>query len=134
MFDPVFESIRKATETTVQMQQELFKKWVSLWPGTPPAPPAWAPQFEQFQKKWAEVVNDLIKRQKEGVEFQFKAGMENIEKAFQVGEAKTAEELRARTVELWKKCFEGFQKTYEAQLKDFEAAMKKWAELCTATT
>ena len=134
MFDQVFESVRKATETTVQMQQELFKKWVSLWPGTPPTPPAWAPQFEQFQKKWGEVVNELMTRQKEAVEFQFKAGMENIEKAFHVGEAKTTEELRARTVELWKKCFEGFQKTYEAQLKDFEAAMKKWAELCTATT
>src|SRR5581483_9477252 len=101
MFDQMFESLRKATESTVQMQQEMFKKWVTLWPGTPPAPPAWGPQFQQFQKKWAEVVAELLKRQKEGAEAQFKAGMENIEKAFHVGEAHNAEELRVKVLELW---------------------------------
>jgi hypothetical protein len=134
MFDQVFENLRKATETTVQMQQEAFKKWVSLWPGTPPAMPAWGPQFQQFQKKWAEVVGDQMKRQREGVEVQFKAGLESIEKAFQVGEAKNTEEFRAKMIELWKKCFESFRQVYEAQMRDFQVAMEKWAELMTVTT
>jgi len=134
MFDQVFENLRQATESTVQMQQELFKKWVALWPGTPPTPPAWEPQFHQFQKKWAEVINDLLKRRYEAAEVQFKAGVENIEKTFKVGEAKSAEELRVKFLELWKKCFESFHQVYAAQLRDFQVAMEKWAELMTSTT
>jgi hypothetical protein len=134
MFEQVFESLKKSTESTVQMQQEMFKKWVSLWPGTPPTPPAWTPQFEQFQKKWKEVVAELQKRQKEAVEANLKTGLENIEKAFQIGEAKNTEDLRVRVIELWKKCFESAQKIYEAQVRDFQTAMEKWAELFAATT
>ncbi len=134
MFDQMFENLRKATETTVQMQQEAFKKWVSLWPGNPPTPPAWGPQFQQFQKKWAEAINDLLKRQYEAIETQFKAGVENIEKTFKVGEAKNVEEMRGKFLELWKKCFESFHQVYAAQLRDFQVAMEKWAELMAATT
>lgn len=134
MFDQMFESLRKATETTVQMQQETFKKWVALWPGTPPAPPSWGPQFQQFQTKWTEAVHELLKKQQTAIEVPFKAGMETIEKGFKVGEAKNTEELRGKLLELWQKCFESFRQVYEAQLGDFKVAMEKWAELMTTTT
>jgi hypothetical protein len=131
MFDQVIESVRKTTEASVQAQQEMFKKWVSLWPGVPGSAPCGTEQAQQFRQQWAEVVNGLIQRQREGIEALFKLGLQNIEKAFQLGEVKTAEEMRARTVELWQKCFDGLRQAYEIPLKEFQAATEKWIQFVT---
>jgi len=127
MFDQVIESMRKATEASVLLQQEMFKKWISLWPvpGTAPA----REQARQMQKKWAETFTDLVKRQREVTKTQFDTGLQNIEKAFQLGEAKNPEELRTRTIELWKQCFESLRQASETQMCEFQVAGEKWFEL-----
>jgi hypothetical protein len=131
MFEPVFESLKKATETTLQIQQEMFKKWVSFWPGMPTAQPAWGEQAQKVQKKWAEFFEETLKKQRETLEAQFQAGLKNIEEAFHLAEVKDPEELRTRTVELWRKVFETLRQAYEGQARDFEAAVARWAELMT---
>jgi len=130
MFEQVFENLRKASDSAIAMQHEMFNKWVSLWPGVPAVPPTFAEPMK-FQKKWVEVVGDLIKKQRESLEAQFSAGLGNIEKAFHLAEAQNPEELRAKTVELWQKTFDCLRQTYEAQGRDFQAAMGKYAELIT---
>jgi len=130
MFDQVFESLRKATESSVAMQQEMFKKWIALWPGIPASAfPFGEPQ--KFQKKWVEMVGELLKQRNETLEAQFKTGLRNIEEAFHLAEAKDPEELRKKTVELWQKTFEYLRQASEAQLRDFQNAIAKWAELMT---
>src|SRR5262249_22669611 len=110
-------------------QQELFKKWFGLFPGLPGAPPAYGEQVKQFQTKWAEAVQETVKRQRDFTESQFKAGLENIEKAFQLGEAKTPEEFRAKTLELWKACFNSLRQSYDIQFRDFQSGVEKWTEI-----
>jgi hypothetical protein len=134
MFNDVFENFRRASAATLQLQQEMFKTWLSLWPGVPASSPSWGEQLRQFQKKWAEAVSDIVKRQQEMTKTHFKAGLENITKAFGVGEAKSSEDLRAKSVELWQKCFDDLQKVYEAQLRGFEMAMDKWVSLSAHAT
>jgi len=137
MFDQIFDSMRKATESNVQMQQEMFRRWAALWPGLPampgipglPAPAAWAEQVQAFPRKWAEAVHDLIKRQRETQQEQFNAGLKQIEQAFQLAESKDVNALRAKTLELWQTTFQLLQQAYEAQARDFQAAVNKWAEL-----
>jgi len=130
MFDQVFESLRKATESSVAMQQELFKKWIAMWPGLPASAfPFGEPQ--KFQKKWVEIVGDLLKKRNETLEAQFKAGLRNIEEAFRLAEAKDPEELRTKTIELWQKTFECLRQTSEAQVRDFQNAVAKCADLMT---
>jgi hypothetical protein len=85
----------------------------------------------KFQKKFLEVMGELIKKQREALEAQFSAGLKNIEEAFHLAEAKDPEELRAKTIELWQKSFQCLRQTYEAQVRDFQAAATKWAELYT---
>src|SRR5262249_50565090 len=126
MFDQVYQNLHKAVEANPQMQQELFKKWAGMWPVMPGTP---ADKVQEFQGKWAGSVAETGKRQKELMEAQFKAGVENVEKAFRLGEAKTPEELKARTLELWKKCFDSLRLAYESQLKDTQALLEKWVEL-----
>jgi hypothetical protein len=132
MFEPVFENLRKATEATIQMQQDLFKKWVSFWPGVPgmPAMPAvGAEPFLKFQKNWTEFVGDVVRKQREALEAQFSTGLRNIEAAFRLADARDPEELRARTVELWQKSFECLRQLYDTQVRDFQAAVARWTEL-----
>jgi Asp-tRNA(Asn)/Glu-tRNA(Gln) amidotransferase A subunit family amidase len=125
MFEKVVENFRQATEATIQLQQEMFKKWISLWP-IAPASATWGEQAKEFQKKWTEAINDLAKKQAEVIEAQFKAGLANIEKTFKLAEAKTPEDLRTKSLELWQQCFDNLRLVNEAQLRGFEAVMEKW--------
>ena len=131
MFNQVYDNFRQATESTVQLQQEMFKTWINLWPGIPASSAAWPEQVRQFQKKWAQTVGDMLKKQQELTSANFKAGLQNIEKAFQACDVKTPEDLRAKSLELWQKCFDDLAQVYEAQLRGFETAMEKWVELTT---
>ena len=130
MFDAVFESLRKASDVTMQMQQEMFKKWANLWPGTA-APPTWGEQAQKVPRKWAEILAETAKKQNEALEAQFKVGLRNIEEAFQLSQVKDPEELRTKTQELWQKSFECLRQTFEAQVREFQAAMTRWTELMT---
>jgi len=130
MFDQVFEAMRKATDSAIVMQQELFNKWIGLWPGVPISPVA-AGEAPKFQKKWVETIGELIKKQREILETQFSTGLQSIEEAFHLAEAKDPEELRAKTVALWQKIFDCLRQTYESQMRDFQIAVAKWAEVLT---
>jgi len=131
MFNQVYENFRRATEATLQMQQDMFKTWISLWPVTPASPTFWGEQVQQFQKKWAEVFGEIVKKQRDLYSEQFKVGVQNLEKVFHLAEAKTPEEVKTQTVELSKKCFADMQQVYEAQLKGFQLATDKFAEITT---
>ena len=128
MFDLVYQS-QKATETTVLMQQEMLQKWFGMFPGVPIFPTITMAKFQEFQKKWAVAVTETFKRRRETVEAQFKAGLENIERAFALGQAKTPEEARALVVELWKKCFKSLLEAYSLQMRDLQAGFEKWFKL-----
>lgn len=132
MFIPVFESMGKISAATGEMQHEFFKKWFSLWPAFqsgPIVPPASREQFQTFQKQWAEVSGDLIRRHREVIEAQFKASQQQIESAFRIGEAKTPEELRNKTFEFWNKCIEAVRQNADLQLGEFQQAVGKWTDL-----
>ena len=130
MFDSIFDNLRKATEITIQMQQEMLKKWTGLFP-SPPTLPGWSEQAQKLQKKWADVVEETLKRQHEVLEIQYSAGLKNIENAFALSEVKDYEELRGKTVELWQKSFDNLRQTFEAQLRGYQTATNKWWELLT---
>lgn len=129
MFDQAYENLRKATESTLQFQQEMFRKWTGFWPGMTQAAPPMTEAVQKFQKKWAEFVTELLKKQRETLNKQYEAGLRNIEQSFEVAEVKTPEEFRAKVIELYQKSFEGLRQVTEMQQRDFQAAVQKWTEL-----
>ena len=131
MFEMVFENLKKATEVSLQMQQEAFKRWVGVWPGLPAGPGLIPEQAKNFQKKWAEFYEEVLKKQREAVAAQFQAGLQHIEEAFRLAETKDPAELRAKTIELWQKVFETLRQTFEAQVRDLQALAGRWTELVT---
>jgi hypothetical protein len=132
MLVQVIDNFRKASESTLQMQQDLFKKWTSQWPTTSAGAPGtapWAEQAQAFQKQWLESVTESMTKHREKLDAQYKAGISAIEDAFKVTEAKTPEDYRRMTEELWRKSFETLKSSAETQVHDFEKAVEKWFEM-----
>jgi hypothetical protein len=150
MFDQILESFRKATESAMKLQQETFHsltEQLAQVPGAPiaPAPPptpaapdtaatpplaglAWIEQVQTVQKQWAQVVTELLKKNSETLDAQYKAGVKSIEEAFNVGRARDPAEFKRLTEELWRHSFESLKKLAEDQVHECQAASAKWTE------
>ncbi|MFO0907998.1 MAG: hypothetical protein U0794_06505 [Isosphaeraceae bacterium] len=148
MIDQVMEQFRRATESTLQIQQQLLQQWSQQWthlpfpgftgmPGMPgmPAgmtPPAFgtpmADQVQVFQKRMAAAVTDLLEKHRAALDAQYAAGIRTLEDAFRIGEAKDPAQLLRLTEEFWKHSFDCLKTLAEDQVKGFQAATQTWME------
>jgi len=141
MFDQILETYRRATESTMQLQQSMLRSWIQQqWPSMYGLPnlanpgAAWIEQAQTVQKKWSESVTGMLNRHREMLDAQYKAGVKTIEEAFKVGEAKDPEQFRRLTEELWKHSMEALKTVTEDQTREFQSAMTKWLELVSQGT
>lgn len=130
-FDQTFECFRKATESTLHMQQEFFRQCFAGWPQPPAAPTALAERFQKYQKEWSKAAAEFSRKRQESWERQYQSAMQALDEAFRLGEAKDAAELRQKTEELWRKSFDTLKEVTQAQMKDFQEAVTKWVETTT---
>jgi len=131
MVEQVFDNMRKASEATLQFQQEIFRQWANAWPGVNTSQATVKDTVQTFQKKAANAFLDAFKKQHTALNEQFDAGLKIIEEAFNTGEVKNPEELHARLVSYWQKSFEYLRRMAETQVQAFQTALAKWAELMT---
>ena len=153
MFDMILENYRKATESTMKLQQDVLRnltmQWTQMLPQTSGAQTsglpsmggpasgsampgaAWLEQLSDAQKKWGETVTDMLNKHRESLDAQYKAGIRTIDEAFKVGEAKDPQQFRRLTEELWKHSFECLKSVAEAQTRDVQAAMQKFYEVAS---
>jgi len=154
MFDMILENYRKATESTMKLQQDVLRTWTMQLPqmfgpqtfqlpfmggpaststshGSAMPGAAWLGQLSDAQKKWGETVTDMLNKHRESLDAQYKAGIRTIEEAFKVGEAKDPQQFRRLTEELWKHSFECLKTVAEAQTRDVQAAMEKFYEVAS---
>jgi hypothetical protein len=124
----IIDSVRKTTESSVAVQQELFRKWVSSWPGVPVSVIPFA-ELQKFQKKWVEMLGELVQRENDTLAVQVKMGFGTIEKLCHLGEAKDPEQLRTKTVELWQKVFDNLWLISETQMHTLQNAVAKLTEV-----
>jgi len=130
MFDQVLDNFRKATESTIQLQQEMFRQWSRQWAQTPGVsekatatfadPGAWAEQFDEFQKYWAKSVTELLKKHKATLDAQYESGVRTIADAFRVADAKDPAQYRRLTEELWRHSFDCLKTVVEDQMREFQ--------------
>src|SRR5580765_7042586 len=93
MFDQVMDTFRKATESTLQLQQQMLQQWTQQWStlsGAGAVSPngAMTEQLQAMYKQVTATVTELLKRHRENLDSQYAAGIRTIEEAFRVGEAK----------------------------------------------
>jgi hypothetical protein len=130
MIDKVLENVRRVCDFNLLAQQRLFHKWTGLWCLPPSYGEAGEP-IAKAQKQWAGFVTDVVKKQRETLEPQVKAGLQIVEEACRIVEAKDVAELRAKAIEIWQKTFDCLRQLCEAELHGFEAACARWFELVT---
>ena len=126
MFDQLFESFRKASESSLRAQQEIFKQWVQQWPSTTNATGASAEWTAAFQKRWLEAATESLNKHRELLDSAYKAGIDMIEQTFRVTEAKSPDDYRRLVEELWRKFAETIKEQSENQFREFQKVAENW--------
>lgn len=138
MFEQLLDDFRRATESTMRLQQQMLDYWTRQWgqmpaPGSPAAQTPWSDQFQAFQKQWSASVLDLLKKHRETLDAQYDAGLRTIEDAFKLGEARDPDQLRRLTESLWRHSFDALKTVAEEQVKELETAGRKWIQATSGT-
>ena len=134
VYEQVLENMRKATESSLKMQQDALQQWTALWPGFPGLPSVqsvWTDKMLEFQRQWSNTVSDLAHKHRNTVDRQYQAALESLDEALRVGESSTPEEYRKRTDQFCRKALDYMREASEAQMKEYQEAMNKLSELVT---
>jgi hypothetical protein len=124
MLDQFMEGFRKASESTLQAQQDMFKYWTQQWTGTNPMGAASGDWGRGIQQRWKDLAVEALNKQRGALDATYRAGIEVIEHTFRLSEARSAEDLRRAAEELWRKLFDTVKAQYESQFEEFN----KWTE------
>lgn len=130
MLEQVQDTLRKATESTLQFQKELFRCWTQV-PSTPAVDTGWTDQIQTFQKTLAQTITDALNKHRETVDTQYRAGVSTLQNAFRVGEAKDPVQFLKLIEEVWRQSVSCLKTVTEAQISEIQAAMAKGLEVAT---
>ncbi len=130
MFAQLFESFRRASEATLQAQQDVFRQWVQQWPSMPVSSSGTASEWsEAVQKRWLESTKAFFNKQRDLIDATYRSGVDVIEQGFRVTEARSPEEYRRLVEELWSKLSDSFKQQSESQFREFQRAAERWFEV-----
>ncbi|HEX3905296.1 MAG TPA: hypothetical protein VH853_20890 [Polyangia bacterium] len=129
MADQLFDTYRKASESWMQMQQDLFRNAGQPSFFAPPPGMAGGPDWARnAHKRWAELTGEMLNRQRESVDALYKSLIQAVEQASRISEAKSSEDYRRATEEIWGKWFESVKNHSEAQFRDAQTFAGKSME------
>jgi hypothetical protein len=136
MFDQLFDGVRKASESSWQMQQEMFRNWARMWLSGTPGSLSIAPAVDWnrgSQRRWLELGLEMLNKHREAIDSTYRAGISIIEQTFRVGEARSIEDSRKLVEDLWKRLFDLQKEQAEIQFRDFQSWISKSAGLVQET-
>jgi hypothetical protein len=85
--------------------------------------------MQAMQRRWAELALEFLRKQRESMDAAYASGIQIIEQTFRVSEAKSPDDYRRMTEDLWRKLFESFKDRSETQIRDFQKWSEKSAEI-----
>ena len=129
VFEQVFDNLRKAAESNIEMQQELFRKWGAGFPGLPQPDNVWVDRVQKFQKEWTKTFAELANKHRKLFDDEYRIAIDGLKEAFRVVESADPQEYRDRCEELCRKSIELIREASELQLKESQEALNRWAAL-----
>ncbi len=134
MLDQIFELSRKAAESSLQMQQLIFKHWTQDWQAVSPAAFGISPDLATtMQKRLVDLTVESLNKQRETVDQAFKSGIQVLEQVNRISEAKSADECVRTAEDVWRKLFDNFKGQAENQVREFQSWAEKSFELAHKT-
>lgn len=121
MLDQLFDTFRKASESSLHMQQDMFKYWTQQLNGGASGA---AGNTGEWSRTYQKQVIDLLNKQREALDSAFKTGIQLIEQSFRASEAKSPDDYRKTMEDLWRGLIDNFKTQTESQYKEFQ----KWSE------
>jgi hypothetical protein len=129
MLEQLFATLHKASEGTMFAQREMMKQWAQGWPAMPPmAAQAPSEQTRALQKRWVESATESLNMQRDLVDSACRAGVEIVQKAAHLSDAKSPEDYMHSLQELLAKMFDVAKTQSEAQLRHFAKVSQAWRE------
>jgi hypothetical protein len=128
MFEQLVEGVRKASESSLQLQQELLRSWTRQWSAAPGGAAVPGAEWSRgAQKRWVELVVEMLHKHREAMDSTYKAAIQIVEQAALVGDARNAEDFRRTVEELWRKLFDVQKEQAESRFRDFQSLVQKSA-------
>jgi hypothetical protein len=132
MSEPMSDSVLKAGESSLHMQQESIKQCRHQWPSMPlNAPGVSAEWFRSFQHGWIEFMTDTLIKHRESLDSTYKSGIQVIEQTVRLSEPKTPDDYRGMVEEIWRKVFGMYKEQSETQIREFQKGVEKLFETAT---
>jgi hypothetical protein len=126
MFDLLFESFRKASESSMQMPMDMIKNLTQQLPSASGAGMEWS---KTFQKRWAEFALESLNKHRESLDSTYRTGIQLIEKTLRVSDVKSSADYQKLVEELWGKLLDVFKEQSESQVRDLQTWAAKSFEL-----
>jgi hypothetical protein len=127
MLDQILDTFRKASESSLRMQQDVFKTFTQQWAapftnvtGTSPA----GENAAAIQKRFVALSLEMLKKHREALDSAYASGIQIFEQAARLADVKSPEDFRRVNEDLWRKFTETYKAESEARFRDFQ----KWME------
>jgi hypothetical protein len=133
MIDQVFESLRKAQESSMQMHQEMMNYWAQPWrmASSSENGQEWG---RDLQRRWADLTLELLDKHRASLDSMYRGAIQVIEQSFKLAQARSAEDLRQTSEELWRKLMEVSRDQSETQLREVQRWAERSFQMTTAAT
>jgi hypothetical protein len=125
MLDQIFELSRKAAESSLQMQQAMFKHWTQDLPSMSPTSAGVSTDWGgSTRKRWVELMIETLNKHRESLDLAYRTVIQTMEQALRLSEAKSSEECVRVVEDVWRKLFDAVKGQSEAQFRDLQT----WTE------
>jgi hypothetical protein len=130
MFEQISDSYRKATESSLQTQQDMFKQWAQQWPSKQSRVAGPSQELsEECQKRWRVALTEALDSHRELLDFAYKSGIRTIEQTFAISKAKSPDELRRLCEELWRTLMGTVKTQSEGHMRVLQTASERLLDL-----
>jgi hypothetical protein len=130
MYDQLFDTYRKSSESWLQMQQDMFKAAAQQWMTAPPSVAGAAGDWNRtFQKRWLDLALEMLNRHRESMDAMYRSLIQLIAETSHLSEAKSAEEYRTIVEDMWRRWFDSIKNQSETQFRDVQTWAGKSLEI-----
>ena len=136
MFEQIFDEYRNAVDSSLKIQQEMYREWMNGWPVKPPDVAAGGSRVGEGTDLFLPGGMEPDPRRgdgqaPQGAHQQYKSGILAIGSAFETTEAKTSEEYWRLTQEFWRKSIDSYKTAFEAQSHYVQDLAQMWLDMTT---